>query len=366
MFIIVFILTLFTLVIVHEWGHYFAAKRFGIKVLEFGFGLPPRAWGKQIGETIWSLNWLPFGGFVRLLGEDEVDKKLLEDKRSFAHQLVWKRIMVVIAGVTMNLILSWVLFYIVIVWGGFKIILPTPEPIVGVGLVAENSPAQRAGLKVGDRIVAINDQKLTNSEDFQAVIKKNLDRSVNLIVAKWDGTNQKQVNLTPRKNPPAGEGAIGIALSPVAIREFNTPLERLFSGPIYSYEFIKVSVPQMGKIISDLSKGNIDRARSQVAGPIGIAAVSGEILSAGWESIIPYIYFTALLSLNLSVVNVLPFPGLDGGRLLFLIIEAVTKKRPSPTLEKWVHSIGLVVLLTLIVAISASDIEKALTGKLLP
>lgn len=366
MFILIFILTLFILVVIHEWGHYFAAKRFNIKVLEFGFGLPPRAWGKKIGETIWSFNWLPFGGFVRLLGEDEVDKKLLEDKRSFAYQAVWKRITVVVAGVTMNLLLSWALFYVVIIWGGFRIILPTPEPIVGIGAVAVNSPAEKAGLKVGDRILAVGDQTIKDASEFQKSIQNNLDKKVELTLSKWDGSNQKQVTLTPRKDPPIGEGAIGIALSPIAIREFNTPLEKVFSAPIYSYEFIKVSVPQMGKIISDLASGNVDRARSQVAGPIGIAAVSGEILSAGWEAIIPYIYFTALLSLNLSVVNVLPFPGLDGGRLLFLIIEGVTRKRPSSTVEKWVHSAGLVLLLALIIAISASDIEKALTGKLIP
>lgn len=354
------------MVVIHEWGHYFAAKRFNIKVLEFGFGLPPRAWGKKIGETIWSVNWLPFGGFVRLLGEDEVDKKLLEDKRSFAYQAVWKRITVVVAGVTMNLLLAWALFYVVIIWGGFKIILPTPEPIVGVGAVASNSPAEQSGLKVGDRILAVNDKSIKDATEFQNTIQDNLDKQVNLTISKWDGSEQRKTVLTPRKDPPAGEGAIGIALSPVAIKEFNTPLERIFSAPIYSYEFIKVSLPQMGKVIGDLFSGNIDRARSQVAGPIGIAAVSGEILSAGWDAIIPYIYFMALLSLNLSVVNVLPFPGLDGGRLLFLVIEAVTKKRPSPTLEKWVHSVGLILLLTLIVAISASDIEKALSGTLLP
>ncbi len=111
--ILVFIVTLLILVVIHELGHYLVAKKFNIKVLEFGFGIPPRAWGKKIGETIWSLNWLPFGGFVRLLGEDESDKSVLGDKRSFAKAAIWKRITVVIAGVGMNLLLAWVLFYIV-------------------------------------------------------------------------------------------------------------------------------------------------------------------------------------------------------------------------------------------------------------
>lgn len=365
MFILVFILTLFILVIIHEWGHYFAAKRFNIKVLEFGFGLPPRAWGKKIGETIWSLNWLPFGGFVRLLGEDEVDKKALEDKRSFAYQAVWKRIVVVVAGVSMNLLLAWFLFYIVIVANGFKIILPTAEPLVLVSQVANDSPAQKAGLKNGDRFIKVNNESIS-AENFQQKVKENAGKKTTFTITDWKGKNPREVVIVPRKDPPANQGALGISLSPVVIREFNTPLERAFSGPIYSYEFMSIALPQMGTVVSDFASGNVDKARSQIAGPIGIAAVSGEILSAGWEAVLPYIYFTALLSLNLAFVNVLPFPGLDGGRLLFLVIEAVTRKKPSPVIEKWVHSIGLVMLLALIIAISASDIEKALTGKLIP
>lgn len=362
MFIVIFILTLFLLVIIHEWGHYFAAKRFGIKVLEFGFGLPPRAWGKKIGETIWSLNWLPFGGFVRLLGEDEVSKDVLEDHRSFAYQAVWKRIIVVVAGVVMNLLLSWVLFYIVIMSGNFKIMLPTTEPLVIVGQVAPNSPASQANLTSGERILEIN-KKPIDPSSFQSEVKKNAGKETLFTVSDWQGQNPRNVEITPRKNPPAGQGSLGIVISPVAIREFKSPVEKAFSGPIYSYEFIKISLPQMGHIFSQLFSGNWQEARSQVAGPIGIAAVSGQILSNGWDAIIPYMYFTALLSLNLAFVNVLPFPGLDGGRLLFLVIEWITKKRTNPTLEKYVHSVGLVILLSLIIAISASDIDKFILKK---
>lgn len=363
MFILIFILTLFILVVIHELGHYFAARKFNIKALEFGFGLPPRAWGKKIGETVWSINWLPFGGFVRLLGEDEVDKKTLEDKRSFAYQAVWKRILVVVAGVTMNLLLGWLLFYIVIISSGFKIIIPVPESHIFVGEVAKDSPAASAGLIPGERIISVNRESVDLSVDFQEKVKKNVGQETLFLVGDWEGKKTREVKLTPRENPPEGQGAIGIAISPVAVREFNTPLEKIFSAPIYSYEFIKVSLPQMGRVFGDLFSGNFDRARSQVAGPIGIAAVSGEILSAGWQAIIPYIYFTALLSLNLAFVNVLPFPGLDGGRLLFLVIEWITRRRPSPVVEKYIHSAGLVVLLGLIIAISASDIDKFILKK---
>lgn len=169
--LLVFFITIVTLVVIHEFGHYFAAKKFGIKVLEFGFGIPPRAWGKKIGETIWSLNWLPFGGFVRLLGEDEVDKKVLEDKRSFASQNVWKRITVVVAGVAMNLILAWILFYIVIIGQGWKVIYPTLEPVAMVAEVEAGYPAAEAGVMPGERIIAIDGKSIKTSDDVISEIK---------------------------------------------------------------------------------------------------------------------------------------------------------------------------------------------------
>src|SRR3989344_6709550 len=151
--IIIFILTLLVLVVIHELGHFLMAKKFNIKVLEFGFGLPPKAWGKKIGETIFSLNWLPFGGFVRLLGEDETDQEVLDNKRSFAAQKVWKRIIVVVAGVAMNFLFAWLLFYIILPAQNFKFQLDLRldhqfafakqeiEPVILITQVAPNSPA---------------------------------------------------------------------------------------------------------------------------------------------------------------------------------------------------------------------------------
>ncbi len=358
MFILVFILTLLSLVVIHEFGHFIVAKRFNIKVLEFGFGLPPRVFGKKVGETLVSLNWLPFGGFVRLLGEDEVDKKALDDKRSFAYQDVWKRMAVVVAGVVMNMLLAWVLFYIVIIYNGFKVILPVAEPVVIVEQVADNTPAKQAGLKGGDRILSVNNDPVHNPDQFLADIKKNVGKKTTLLVGDWQGQNSRQLTITPRANPPSGQGALGVSISPFAVREFKTPVEKILAGPIYSWDLIKISVPQTGKLFADLFAGRIDKASEQVAGPVGIVAITGKILSNGWNSIIPYLFFMGMLSLNLSVVNILPFPGLDGGRFFFLIIEAITRKKTHPVDEKYVHAAGLAILLTLIILISISDIRK--------
>ena len=370
--IVVFILTLLVLVLIHEFGHYFAAKKFNIKVLEFGFGIPPRAWGKKIGETIWSLNWLPFGGFVRLLGEDESDKSVLDDKRSFAKAAIWKRITVVVAGVVMNLLLAWLLFYIVLGAQGFKTKLPllsdyqfsgvnqkTDVSIV-VGNIAEGSPAQTAGLKDNDKVVAFNGVPVTDSDQFVSDIKANAGKEVTLTISDLQGNNMRDVKLTPRENPPAGQGALGVSLGGLKTVDlsFDTPMQKLFAGPIYSYNLIAYS----GKILGDtigfsVKERDLAPVSNAVAGPVGITSVVGQILAVD-KPLLPYLDFVAALSLNLAVVNVLPFPGLDGGCLLFLVIEAVTRKKTHAVVEKYVHTIGLLVLLSLIVLITISDIRK--------
>lgn len=370
--ILVFIVTLLVLVLIHEFGHYFAAKRFNIKVLEFGFGIPPRAWGKKIGETIWSLNWLPFGGFVRLLGEDESDKEILDDKRSFARAAIWKRIMVVVAGVMMNLLLAWVLFYIVLGAQGWKTKLPlltdyqftgvnqTSETSIIVGNIAAGSPAKEAGLQDGDRVLAINGVPLADADKFVADIKANAGKEVTLMISDIQGNDPHQVKITPRENPPAGQGALGVSLGGLesVTLSYDTPMQRLFAGLIHSLNIVGYSGKILGETIGlSLREKDVAPVSNAVAGPVGITSVVGQILSIK-NPVIPYLDFVAALSLNLAIVNVLPFPGLDGGRLFFLVIEGITRKKTHAVVEKYVHTIGLVVLLSLIVLITISDIRK--------
>ncbi|MBI2022717.1 site-2 protease family protein [Candidatus Daviesbacteria bacterium] len=372
MFILVFLITILILVLIHEAGHFIAAKKFNIKVLEFGFGLPPRAWGKKIGETIYSLNWLPFGGFVRLLGEDEVDKEILDNKRSFAHQSVSKKIIVVVAGVAMNLVLAWVLFYIVLAAQNFKVQLPplVPHKFVGVHQseekmvlirdIAVGSPAEQASLKKGDRILEFNGQPLTDSNSFVVKTKENAGKEVTLKVSDIGGSEQRVVTVVPRKDPPPGQGAIGISLISTGIinLEYKEPWQKALAGPIHGYNLIVYSGKFLGKAIAvSLEKRDFSPVSQNVAGPIGITSIVRQLLEVK-NPLIPYLDFMAALSLNLALVNILPFPGLDGGRLFFLIIEAFTKKRTHPTLEKYIHTIGLAILLGLIFLVTLSDIEK--------
>lgn len=370
--ILAFAATIGVLVLIHELGHFLVAKKFNIKVLEFGFGLPPRLWGKKIGETIFSLNWLPFGGFVHLLGEDESDKTVLKDSRSFASQAVWKRIAVVTAGVIMNLLLAWLLYYIVLAAQGFRVELPlltqhkfvgvyqNDENVVLISNVAENSPAQAAGIKSGDRVIAFNDQFIHSSDELIDDTKANLDKPIKLTVSDARRTEYRTVELTPRSNPPEGQGALGVSLSgfQVANLEYRDTWQRLLSGPIHGYNLASYSFEVLGNTISSsLAKRDFQQVSQTVAGPVGITAIVGEILKVD-NPMIPFLDFVAALSLNLAVVNILPFPGLDGGRLLFLVIEAVTRKKTHPVVEKYVHSIGLAILLTFIILVTVSDVKK--------
>src|SRR3989338_8167896 len=184
--IIIFILTLLVLVLIHELGHFLVAKKFGIKVLEFGFGIPPKIYGKKIGETLYSINALPLGGFVRLLGEDEVGNHP-QNSRDFRAKSVGQRIAVVVAGVVMNLILAWIIFYTVIIYQNFKIIYPTIEPAVYISFLEKDFPAEKAGIKVGDRVLQVDGKEVKQFDMARNFIKEKNGKEVTLTLSNIDG-----------------------------------------------------------------------------------------------------------------------------------------------------------------------------------
>lgn len=357
--IIIFIVTLLILVVIHELGHFLLAKKFGIKVEEFGFGLPPRIWGKKIGETLYSLNWIPYGGFVKLMGEDEVDTKVLKNSRSFAHQNVWKRIAVVVGGVLMNLFLAWIIFYTVLGFQNFKIIYPALTPGVFVGFVENNFPAMESGIKIGDRVLEIDGKKLVSLDDGKKFIQEKKGEAVEVKVADIEGENQRVLNIKP-KLAENGNFLIGVAFSPIPFKQYETFNEKLFSGITYSYDLTRITFLGLGKTFGSLFSGDFATVSQSVAGPVGIANVTNNILSAGIQAILPYLWFVGVLSLTLFIFNLLPIPALDGGRLFFLLIEGLTGKKVKAEIEKIIHTVGFVVLLSLAVLITYSDIKKLL------
>lgn len=349
------------MVLIHEFGHFLMAKRFGIKVEEFGFGIPPRAWGKKIGETLYSINWLPFGGFVKLLGEDEVDMLTVskEKGRDFRTKPVSQRIIVVITGVVMNLLLAWVLFYIVIASQNFKIIYPVIESAVYIAEVEKDFPAQKAGIKAGEKLLSVDSQRVSDIEQARKLIKSKNGMSVTLTLADSDGNNLRKVSVTPKK-VEKGDVLIGVIFSPIPFREYRTISQKLFSGITYSWDLTRLTFAGFGKLFQDLFYGNFGQASKSVTGPVGMATITNDILSSGGAVLLPYLWFVGIISLTLSIFNVLPIPALDGGRLLFLVIEAVTKKKVKEDVEKMVHQIGFIILIALALLITFSDIRKLL------
>ncbi|MDD2823451.1 MAG: site-2 protease family protein [Candidatus Daviesbacteria bacterium] len=368
---IVFILTLLSLVLIHEFGHFIVAKKFGVKVEEFGFGIPPKLFSKKVGETIVSLNLLPIGGFVRLFGEDETDSNILKDSRSFGSKPVLQRMMIVVAGVVMNFLLAVLLFWIVLAGKGFQEEIPLffpfkfiganqiNETVVLVGDVSKKSPADMVGIKQGDRIIKLNDAPIDNAENFIGQVQKNSGEAITLTVVDTEDS-ARQIEVVPRTNPPKGEGPLGVSLGTVTIANltYTTPLQKLASGLTHSYNFTLYSFQIFGNLIgSSINTKSITPISQTVSGPVGITQLAGSVLETK-NPFLPYLNLIALLSLNLAVINILPWPALDGGRLFFLAIEFITRKKVNANFEKSVHTIGMIILLIFIVLVTFSDIRK--------
>jgi regulator of sigma E protease len=365
--IIVFILILSVLVLLHELGHFIAAKRSGIGVEEFGFGLPPRLWGKKIGETIYSINWLPFGGFVRLVGEDPTDEKKGQ-KNSFYVKSLGQRTKVVVAGVVANFILAIAIFYVVLFALGFKVSFPLlfehkfrfveETRQVLISDITPGSPADSAGMKVWDSIIAVGGEKIFSIAQLQGVIRSSEDKSLNVVLEDSINNKTRIVQATPVYSDQLNAPALGVELGELIVLNYQTPVQKILGGFIHSYNTIDYSIDGFGQLVGfAVRERNIEPVSEGVSGPIGIAAITSQAVALGPISVLQLV---GLLSLNLAIINILPIPALDGGRFLFIIIETITRRRVNPTIEKWTHSIGFAFLLALIVLITYNDILKLL------
>lgn len=363
--VIIFIIILSVLVMIHEFGHYIMAKRAGIGVEEFGFGLPPRIWGKKVGGTIYSINWLPFGGFVRLVGEDPTDKNK-DQKNSFYVKSIGQRVLVVVAGVFMNFTLAVFIFYIVVFSLGFKVNLPllvdhnfhfvnTTKQVL-IGDVNPGSPAAGAGVKAGDSIVDIDGAKIASIEDLQQIVRASENKELNVTVENPVNNQLHQVRITPKYSEQLKAPALGIGLGELYVLNYVTLPQKVFSGFIHSYNTIDYSLHVFGQLIGySVKEHSFAPVSEGVSGPVGIASITQQAVSLGPISVLQLV---GLLSLNLAFLNVLPIPALDGGRLFFILVEIVTRKKPHPTFEKWTHTIGFVVLIALVILVTYNDILK--------
>ena len=346
--ILVFVIILSVLILVHELGHFLAARRAGIWVEEFGFGLPPRLVGKKIGETIYSINLLPFGGFVRLHGENS-ETSVKNAAKAFIHKNKKTRILVIVAGVIMNFLLGIFAFAVFYSLSG----IPREGKDVRVVEVTADSPAKIAGINLGDTIREVNEVKINKTSDFVTAIEKSKGREINILLEDEKGS-LKQVGLIPRLAPPAGQGPIGVAVSASEIY-FPPIWQRPFFGIYYGTKeaifWGRTVLGGFAKIITDLFAGV---APKEVAGPVGIFALTSKVAGFG---ILAVINFMGILSINLAILNIFPFPALDGGRLFFILVEGVFGKKILPKVEAAIHMAGMVILILILLAITAREIN---------
>lgn len=368
--IIAVIIFLSILVLVHELGHFLLAKKFGLLVEEFGFGLPPRLWGKKIGETVYSINALPFGGFVKIFGENRedeaapqldeevsvaqmeeeitasdnkliIDEKLTVEKivipghRSFNSLSVGRRALIILSGVLMNFLLGWLVISIVFAVGA-------PQAIV-ITQISQNSPAESIGLQVGDKILD------TSADNFIKFTNENRGKEITLKIER--NGEIKEFFVTPRVNPPTDEGVLGIGLI-----ETGAPKQNIFysiwEGLKTSIQIIELVFSAIFNLIAQLfTTGGVNLAG--IAGPVGIVKVTAQAENLGFSYLLQLL---ALISLNLVVINIFPFPALDGGRLLFLLIEKI-KGSPLPIkFERYANALGMAILIILMISITIRDI----------
>jgi regulator of sigma E protease len=329
--IIASILIFGILILVHELGHYFVARLTGIRVIELAIGFGPKLLGWRKNDIDYSLRIFPLGGFCRMLGEDPEEA---EEPDSFPQKPILSRAAVLVSGAGMNLVLALAVFFII-----FFFIIGIPSTTSGrIGSIIEGMPAETAGLQSGDLIVAVNEQTVEDWDDVLAFISVKPQQEIDLLVER--NGDRFNTSLMTVMDQETGRGMIGIA------------------PPVEKYRFLaslSSSFQRFGMIIASILQVITGKAPLDVAGPVGIVFVIGEVAQTG---LINLMLLTALISISLGIMNLLPIPALDGGRLFFLLVEAIRGKRIEPEKEGLVHFIGFALLILLVLFITYKDLIR--------
>ena len=328
MTIIYALIIICVLIFFHELGHFMAAKACGVKVNEFAIGMGPKVLKKQKGETLYSVRAFPLGGFCAMEGEDEDS----QDERAFNRKSVWKKAIIIVAGAAMNLIIAIILMIAVNYMNGV--------PTTTISQVEENSPAYTAGIQKGDKILSINDKKINSWDDVQAVKNAVNTRELNIKVQRKD--TELNIKTTLKENDR--NKIIGI----VPVSEKNI-VKAIANGPSATWNMAKSMYSGLYSLIT----GKV--SAKELSGPVGIVYLINKGISRGFATVL---YLTSLISLNLAIINMLPLPALDGGRLLMVIIRRLTGKAISSKVEGVIHAVGLGLLLLLTIYVTWNDIVR--------
>ncbi|MBI5140505.1 MAG: site-2 protease family protein [Candidatus Vogelbacteria bacterium] len=363
--LLLFLIILAVLVLSHEFGHFLVAKLFGVRVDEFGFGFPPKLFSFKKGETEYSLNLLPFGGFVKIFGEDKSEGDR-EAGRSFLHQSNSVQASIIVAGVLFNFLLAWALLSIGFMWG---LSVPADWSEMGQGVedprllitdVLEGSPADKAGIKVNDNIIyAVSKDsalQLPKVQEFVNFINEHSGEELIIGFQRDTGKgfgDTQVLMITPKEGLVPDRAAIGVGLDMIGI--LRLPVHKaIYVGAIATY---RLTVNTIYGLYSFASGFIFDGTSSfeSVSGPVGLIGMVGETASMGFSYLLSLV---ALISINLGVLNIVPFPALDGGRLLFIIIGAIKKKPIRAEIQNYINIFGFAFLLLLMFMITWSDLAK--------
>lgn len=360
--IIIFIIILFVLVLVHEFGHFFSAKKFGIRVDEFGFGFPPKIFGKKYGETEYSLNALPFGGFVKIFGEDPNEESINgpDAKRSFISKPQWQQAIVLVAGILANFLLAWILFSFVFLMGSPLATDSIPQSakdkmtgnLIVFG-VLKDGPAYNAGIKEGDKIISISTKKEKLSDpSIESFVKFSNKPNEDLTLTFQRSGKEISVVMMPQEDKDMGRAYIGISPGILLSGKFG-----IMDSVKYGFETTVLSSKDTVTAFVKLFQGGEQskQVRNSVVGPVGLVKVTGVVKEIGFGYLLS---FMAVISISLAVVNFVPFPALDGGRLLFVIIEKIKGSRLNSKVANTVNMVGFFILIALMLLVTYHDVIK--------
>ncbi|MFA5432558.1 MAG: M50 family metallopeptidase [Candidatus Paceibacterota bacterium] len=357
--ILVFLIVLGVVVLVHEFGHFIAAKTSGVKVEEFGVGFPPRLWKKTIGETQYFIGAIPFGGMTRIYGMDDVNEEKDKDSRGYESKSAWKKLWICGGGVVMNLLFAAILFYGLIAFSGFKseqglifseYHFPFGNQVnqVMIAQVSSNTPAEVAGLKSYDVVLSVDNKLVSDIKEFSNIITENKGKEIALQLR--DG---RELKITPRAEYPSNEGPLGVGLREMAVLSYPTVPEKAFVGFLHAYNITDYSISALGYIFSSaIANKSMETVAYSMTGPVGIFAITKIILQKGLFDVINLI---AILSIALGVSNLIPIPAMDGAKLIYIGLQSANKKVFSTNLQARIESYGAIFLIFLAVAIIIKD-----------
>ncbi len=359
--VLIFILVLIALIVVHEFGHFIAAKLSGKRVDEFGFGFPPRALTiAKKGDTEYTLNWLPFGGFVKIYGEDsETDAP-----RSFTSRPRVLQAVVLVAGVAMNLVFAYVLITSALVAGMPRALSPSEiaratDTALVVATVLPDSPAARAGLTSGDTILGAEDGHYVfagaSPADFSAFVSRAGDNATIALSVRHASGGSETLFARPVSgliSSDPSRPAVGVEVATVGVVPLP-PGQALVEGAVLTWGTIVLTAEGLWHFFYGIF--TLHANLSQVAGPIGIAGAVG---SASRQGLGDLLSLMAVISVNLAIINLIPVPALDGGRLLFVIVEGITRRRVKPGVAQAINSISFLLLILLMVVVSVHDVFR--------